>query len=159
MVEILKPQGGIRVLGVPTMGDRVAQTVVAMVLEKRVEPIFHPPTSPPAPPPAIDTNITGTQDLLDAVAATDRIQRLVYVSSASVYGDGIPEGTQNPDLLTMRQLLESVHGRVAPQFHERLPLRPVSEYANTKAWGERQTALTLSAAGTRPVEGRPGPPG
>ena len=28
--------------GVPTVGDRVAQTVVAMVLEKRVEPIFHP---------------------------------------------------------------------------------------------------------------------
>ncbi|WP_328512775.1 group II intron reverse transcriptase/maturase (plasmid) [Streptomyces sp. NBC_00376] len=42
MVEIPKPQGGIRVLGVPTVGDRVAQTVVAMVLEKRVEPIFHP---------------------------------------------------------------------------------------------------------------------
>ncbi|NEC92704.1 group II intron reverse transcriptase/maturase, partial [Streptomyces sp. SID12501] len=28
MVEIPKPQGGIRVLGVPTVGDRVAQTVV-----------------------------------------------------------------------------------------------------------------------------------
>ncbi|MGW2088298.1 reverse transcriptase domain-containing protein [Streptomyces sp. NPDC001880] len=42
MVEIPKPQGGVRVLGVPTVGDRVAQTVVAMVLEKRVEPIFHP---------------------------------------------------------------------------------------------------------------------
>lgn len=42
MVEIPKPQGGIRVLGVPTVGDRVAQTVVAMVLEKKVEPIFHP---------------------------------------------------------------------------------------------------------------------
>ncbi|MFI1584523.1 group II intron reverse transcriptase/maturase [Embleya sp. NPDC020630] len=42
MVEIPKRQGGIRVLGVPTVGDRIAQTVVAMELEKRVEPIFHP---------------------------------------------------------------------------------------------------------------------
>lgn len=41
MVEIPKPQGGIRVLGVPTAGDRVAQTAVAMVLERKVEPIFH----------------------------------------------------------------------------------------------------------------------
>lgn len=42
MVEILKPQGGVRVLGVPTVRDRVAQTVAAMVLERKVEPIFHP---------------------------------------------------------------------------------------------------------------------
>jgi RNA-directed DNA polymerase len=42
MVEIPKPQGGVRVLGVPTVADRVAQTVVAMVLEAKVEPIFHP---------------------------------------------------------------------------------------------------------------------
>ena len=41
-VEIPKPQGGIRVLGVPTVGDRVAQTVVARRLEQKVEPIFHP---------------------------------------------------------------------------------------------------------------------
>jgi RNA-directed DNA polymerase len=27
---------------VPTVADRVAQTVVAMELEKRVEPLFHP---------------------------------------------------------------------------------------------------------------------
>jgi group II intron reverse transcriptase/maturase len=42
-VEIPKPQGGgIRVLGVPTVADRVAQTVVAARLEKEVEPRFHP---------------------------------------------------------------------------------------------------------------------
>jgi hypothetical protein len=36
-VEIPKAHGGgVRVLGVPTVADRVAQTVVAMVLEKRV---------------------------------------------------------------------------------------------------------------------------
>jgi RNA-directed DNA polymerase len=42
-VEIPKPQGvGTRTLGVPTVADRVAQTVVARRLEKKVEPIFHP---------------------------------------------------------------------------------------------------------------------
>jgi group II intron reverse transcriptase/maturase len=42
-VEIPKPHAvGTRVLGVPTIGDRVAQTVVAARLEKLVEPVFHP---------------------------------------------------------------------------------------------------------------------
>ena len=40
-VEIPKSQGGVRVLGVPTVGDRIAQTVVAKTLEPRVEQIFH----------------------------------------------------------------------------------------------------------------------
>jgi len=34
--------GGIRMLGVPTVGDRVAQTVVAEHLSARCEPVFHP---------------------------------------------------------------------------------------------------------------------
>jgi retron-type reverse transcriptase len=42
-VEIPKAHGtGTRILGVPTVADRVAQTVVAGVLEAEVEPIFHP---------------------------------------------------------------------------------------------------------------------
>ena len=42
-VEIPKPHGGgVRVLGVPTIADRIAQTVVAMYLEPLVEPRFHP---------------------------------------------------------------------------------------------------------------------
>jgi RNA-directed DNA polymerase len=41
-VEIPKSHGdGVRVLGVPTVADRVAQTVVATRLEREVEPIFH----------------------------------------------------------------------------------------------------------------------
>jgi RNA-directed DNA polymerase len=41
-VEIPKPHGdGVRVLGVPTIADRVAQTVVAMYLEQPAELIFH----------------------------------------------------------------------------------------------------------------------
>ena len=40
-VEIPKKAGGVRVLGVPTVADRIAQTVVCMVLGPEVEPIFH----------------------------------------------------------------------------------------------------------------------
>jgi group II intron reverse transcriptase/maturase len=40
-VEIPKAGGGMRVLGVPTVADRIAQTVVAMTLEPAVEPMFH----------------------------------------------------------------------------------------------------------------------
>jgi group II intron reverse transcriptase/maturase len=42
-VEIPKPHGsGVRVLGVPTIADRVAQTIVAMYLEGRADHRFHP---------------------------------------------------------------------------------------------------------------------
>jgi group II intron reverse transcriptase/maturase len=41
-VEIPKADGGTRILGVPTVADRIAQTVVARRLEAKVEPIFHP---------------------------------------------------------------------------------------------------------------------
>jgi RNA-directed DNA polymerase len=43
MVEIPKPGGkGVRVLGVPSVADRIAQTVAAMVLEPGAEKVFHP---------------------------------------------------------------------------------------------------------------------
>lgn len=40
-VSIPKKSGGVRVLGVPTVADRVAQTVVKSVLEPILEPQFH----------------------------------------------------------------------------------------------------------------------
>jgi RNA-directed DNA polymerase len=42
LVEIEKDNGGTRPLGIPTVADRVAQTVVKMVLEPMVDPHFHP---------------------------------------------------------------------------------------------------------------------
>ena len=42
-VEIPKDHGeGVRLLGVPNTADRVAQTAAAMVLEAKLEPVFHP---------------------------------------------------------------------------------------------------------------------
>ena len=41
-VGIPKKDGGERRLGIPTVSDRVAQTVVKMYLEPEVEPYFHP---------------------------------------------------------------------------------------------------------------------
>ena len=40
-VSIPKKTGGVRMLGVPTVADRVAQTVVKLVLEPMLEPVFH----------------------------------------------------------------------------------------------------------------------
>jgi RNA-directed DNA polymerase len=40
-VEIPKRDGSSRVLGVPTVADRIAQTVVRLYLEPSVEPVFH----------------------------------------------------------------------------------------------------------------------
>jgi len=40
-VPILKKTGGVRILGVPTVSDRIAQTVVKQLLEPVIDPIFH----------------------------------------------------------------------------------------------------------------------
>lgn len=41
-VEIPKKNGGVRILGVPTVSDRIAQMTVKLHFEPLVEPIFHP---------------------------------------------------------------------------------------------------------------------
>jgi RNA-directed DNA polymerase len=40
-VSIPKKSGGVRILGVPTVSDRVAQMVIKIELEPKLEPIFH----------------------------------------------------------------------------------------------------------------------
>ena len=42
VVEIPKKSAGKRILGVPTVADRVAQMVVKIYFERKVEPFFHP---------------------------------------------------------------------------------------------------------------------
>ena len=41
VVEIPKSDGKTRRLGIPTVGDRVAQMVVKMILEPEIDPCFH----------------------------------------------------------------------------------------------------------------------
>ena len=40
-MPIPKNSGGVRVLGVPTVTDRIAQTAVKMGLEPQLDPLFH----------------------------------------------------------------------------------------------------------------------
>ena len=40
-VPIPKKTGGVRILGVPTVADRVAQTAVKLLLEPQLDPLFH----------------------------------------------------------------------------------------------------------------------
>ncbi|MEU3464619.1 NAD-dependent epimerase/dehydratase family protein [Streptomyces sp. NPDC006733] len=82
------------------------------------------------PAAALKANINGTQTVLDAAARhTGTLKRLVFVSSASVYGTGA--GSED----------------AAARFRETDPLTPGSIYANTKLWGEHQTALALGGTG------------
>ena len=41
-VPIPKKSGGVRILGIPTVADRVAQTAVKLLLEPKIDPLFHP---------------------------------------------------------------------------------------------------------------------
>lgn len=41
-VEIPKKAGGVRKLGVPTVADRIGQTVVKLLIEPILDPLFHP---------------------------------------------------------------------------------------------------------------------
>lgn len=102
------------------------------------------------PQDAIDHNVSGTQAVLSAAAASRRLKRLVFVSSASVYGNGNPDDWAGPrdEHRSTRELLACVYGLMPPRFGEERPLRPLSVYANTKAFGETQTELVLRPAGT-----------
>src|SRR5690606_7790162 len=41
-VEIPKKNGGVRILGIPTVSDRIAQMTAKLYFEPMVEPMFHP---------------------------------------------------------------------------------------------------------------------
>src|SRR5664279_2175274 len=41
-VEIPKAKGGFRKLGIPTVSDRIGQTVAKLIIEPILDPIFHP---------------------------------------------------------------------------------------------------------------------
>ena len=76
-VAIPKKKGGERILGVPTVADRVAQMIVKLVLEPDVEPIFLPDSYGYRP----------GKSALDAVAATrERCWRYDWVLEFDIKG-------------------------------------------------------------------------
>jgi len=82
-VAISKATGGVRMLGVRTVADRIAQTAVAMMLEPVVEPLFHPDSYGYRP----------GRSALDAVAtARGRCWRRRWVLDLDVRGffDNVP---------------------------------------------------------------------
>src|SRR5260370_21766251 len=85
-VEIPKSGGkGIRVLGVPTISDRIAQTVAKIYLEPEVEPVFHPDSYGYRP----------GKSALDAVAACrQRCWRAGWVIDLDIkaFFDSVPWG-------------------------------------------------------------------
>ena len=129
MVEIPKPGGkGARVLGVPSVADRIAQTVAAMALEPEVEKIFHPDSYGYRPRKSaldavgacrercwrtdwvIDLDIKGFFDNLDhdlvlkAVAHhTDQRWILLYVRRWLKAPLQRPDGTRSPGIAAARR--------------------------------------------------------
>ncbi|MCX4970472.1 NAD-dependent epimerase/dehydratase family protein [Streptomyces sp. NBC_00654] len=77
------------------------------------------------PEVAFAANLQGTQTVLQETLRSP-VKRLVFVSSASVYGNGRGDGVQ--------------------EFTESQPLVPISVYANTKLWGEHQARLMLGGS-------------
>ncbi|MFJ6463491.1 NAD-dependent epimerase/dehydratase family protein [Streptomyces sp. NPDC091387] len=77
------------------------------------------------PEVAFAANLQGTQTVLEETLGSP-VKRLVFVSSASVYGNGGGDGVQ--------------------EFTESQPLVPISVYANTKLWGEHQVRLMLGGS-------------
>ncbi|WAX81246.1 reverse transcriptase domain-containing protein [Streptomyces sp. KMM 9044] len=87
-VDIPKAGGGIRSLGVPTVADRIAQTVVAMTLEPEVEQIFHQDSYGYRP----------RRSALDAVeTCKQRCWRHPWVIDLDIQGffDNVPHGPIN----------------------------------------------------------------
>lgn len=74
---------------------------------------------------AAETHITGTQVLLEEVVRTGRVRRLVFTSSAAVYGNG--HGSPGEPVV----------------FRETHTPAPLSVYGNTKLWLEHITGGTL----------------
>src|ERR1700684_4574922 len=82
-VPIPKKNGGQRILGVPTVADRVAQMVVKQVVERTVEPIFMPDSYGYRP----------NKSALDAIGVTrERCWRYDWVLEYDIKGlfDNIP---------------------------------------------------------------------
>ena len=135
-VEIPKASGGVRILGVPTVADRIAQTVVAMYLERLVEPVFHPDSYGYRP----------GRSALDAVAVCrERCWRNDWVIDLDVraFFDSVDHS------LMLKAVARHTDARVGPAV-----CRPVAESAD--AAGGRDPGSPRPGDPAR-VSGIPGP--
>jgi UDP-glucose 4-epimerase/dTDP-L-rhamnose 4-epimerase len=83
------------------------------------------------PDTAFRSNMAGTDTVLRAVAAADRVRRFVLLSTAQVYGNGDPD-------------LPADQPRI---FREDQPVHPLNLYASAKTWAEFHTRQLLAPAG------------
>jgi RNA-directed DNA polymerase len=102
-VEIVKSDGGIRPLGIPTVTDRIAQMVVKLLIEPSIDPLFHPDSCGYRPNKsahqaleqaqqrcgrrawALDMDIKGFCDNIDHELLMNAVRRLVKESWQLVY--------------------------------------------------------------------------
>ncbi|MFG3438306.1 NAD-dependent epimerase/dehydratase family protein [Nonomuraea sp. NPDC047897] len=80
------------------------------------------------PAAACAANVCGTQTVIQEVQAASAARRMVFISSAAVYGD--PAEGQGP-----------------VEFCEDQPPHPISVYGNAKLWGETEARLRLTGGG------------
>jgi len=107
-VEIPKPHGGgVRLLGVPTIADRVAQTVVAMHLEERAEPRFHPDSYGYRPKRSAHDAVDACRKrcwefdwLIDLDVESGFPPESGHPTCQAQSGEGSPNGTAAPAVLT-----------------------------------------------------------
>ncbi|MFJ2629242.1 NAD-dependent epimerase/dehydratase family protein [Streptomyces sp. NPDC087532] len=83
------------------------------------------------PQTAVRSNLAGTDIVVRAVAGARNVRRFVLLSTAQVYGHGVPHTPRTE------------HAGV---FTEDQPLDPLNIYANSKLWAEGHTRQLLGMA-------------
>ncbi len=161
-VSIPKSSGGLRKLGIPTVGDRIAQMVVKLYLEPEVEEHFHPDSygyRPGKSDYVIDLDIKGFFDNLEhslimrAVKKhTDSEWILLYVErwlKAPIQRDrGTPQGSVISPLLANLFM----HHAFDKWMQENHPYAPFERYADdavVHCKSEQQAKYVLTAIAKR----------
>ena len=116
-VEIPKAKGGTRKLGVPTVSDRVAQTVAKLMIEPKLDPVFHPDSYGYRPGKSAKQAIAVTRKRcwqydwvveFDIKAAFDQIVRQSYMTGRLGPMSAMLGASSTGSFLDRAQTLETV---------------------------------------------------